>query len=339
MVRFPIFIACLMPLIIGTVHALPIPNMNNNLMDPTKPIPQNLNQYVEPTGFNNLYPMMNNKMRTAANPGIAPTQSHNPVAMYLRTTQHTGQRKVVPRGGQSGNVARAATTPAPVANMIITPSNSVVARSGTTSTQPPQSARRVVARSGTNTNVRESRAQPTTTNLSGNNVPALTTEAPTSARCLADYTSCMNGYCERKNLSYNRCYCSARLAQIDSEYRPALDELINKILTLRGTNIWTQQEMYDYWQEKIGQYTGDNSWANLDNALDINWADTESRVRGQQAFMTGHEYCVQHLRGCYYMSSNLRDAYRSEIARDCAVYEQSLQRLKSAAEDMVESLQ
>ena len=75
----------------------------------------------------------------------------------------------------------------------------------------------------------------------------------------------------------------------------------------------------------------------LDNALNINWAGMESRVRGQNAFATGHEYCVQHLRGCYYMAGNLRDAYRSEIARDCAEYEQSLMTLKSVAETVVES--
>jgi len=46
---------------------------------------------------------------------------------------------------------------------------------------------------------------------------------------------------------------------------------------------------------------------------------------------------VQHLRGCYYMAANMRDAYRSEIARDCAAYESSLQRLQRAIESLVES--
>lgn len=147
----------------------------------------------------------------------------------------------------------------------------------------------------------------------------------------------MNGYCERENTKYNRCYCSAKLAQIDSEYQPAIDKLIKEILTLQGTNHWTEEEMNEYWMETIGKYTGDNSWTNLENALDIDWADTESRVRGQQAFAIGHQYCVQHLRGCYYMAANLRDAYRSEIARDCATYESSLQKLKNAAESIVES--
>ena len=88
-----------------------------------------------------------------------------------------------------------------------------------------------------------------------------------------------------------------------------------------------------------GKYTGDNSWTNIDNLLDIDWSSMESRVRGQNAFMTGHEYCVQHLRGCFYMASNLRDAYRSMINTDCATYESSLQKLKNAAESVLGAYQ
>lgn len=106
---------------------------------------------------------------------------------------------------------------------------------------------------------------------------------------------------------------------------------------MRATNHWTDAEMNEYWMNTIGKYSGENTWVNLENALDIDWASTESRVRGQTAFVTGHEYCVQHLRGCSYMATNLRDAYRSEIARDCSTYEQSLQRLKTVAESIVES--
>ena len=87
----------------------------------------------------------------------------------------------------------------------------------------------------------------------------------------------------------------------------------------------------------MGNYTGENSWTNLDNALNIDWAGMESRVRGQNAFVTGHEYCIQHLRGCAYAASNIRDAYRSEIARDCNTYEQSLQRVQNAAESILEA--
>ena len=158
-----------------------------------------------------------------------------------------------------------------------------------------------------------------------------------STRCLADYTECMNRYCQREKTAYNRCYCSSKLAQIDAQYQPAIDSLIKQILSLRSNNAWTDAEMNQYWMDTIGKYTGDNSWVNLDNALNINWAGTESRVRGQQAFATGHDYCVQHLRGCAYMASNMRDAYRSEISRDCATYESGLAKIKNAAESIVES--
>ena len=164
-------------------------------------------------------------------------------------------------------------------------------------------------------------------------------EPISSARCMADYASCMDGYCKRANTEYNRCYCSAKLAQIDSKYQPEIDSLIKEILSLKTEKHWTDEEMNEYWMETVGKYTGDNSWENLDQALDIDWASMASSVRGQQAFATGHQYCVQHLRGCAYMQTNMRDAYRSEIARDCTAYESSLQKLKNAAESIVESYQ
>lgn len=147
----------------------------------------------------------------------------------------------------------------------------------------------------------------------------------------------MNGYCERENTDYNRCYCSSKLAQIDSQYKPAIDSLIKQILTIKNDKYLTDAELNEYWMNTVGKYTGENSWTNLEDALDINWANTESRVRGQQAFAMGHEYCVQYLKNCAYMQTNMRDAYRSEIARDCATYETSLQKLKNAAESIVES--
>ena len=139
----------------------------------------------------------------------------------------------------------------------------------------------------------------------------------------------------RPDTAYNRCYCSSKLAQIDYKYQTEIDALIKKILTIQNKNEWSVAEMNTYWMETIGKYTNDNSWQNLDNALNIDWASLESRVRGQTAFTTGHDYCIQHLRGCGYMISNLRDAYRSEIGRDCTKYEASLIQLKNAAESIV----
>ena len=290
-------------------------------------------QLTNTTGYNYnyMYPYLNNQMRTNLNPGITPSQNSNLIDTVVKTTPLSTSRRVVPR---TAKTARAATN------------TTTTARVGTTSAQP---SRRVVARRG---NLRGNETQTTTQNGSTNRgysttyanrattTPQTTTtstERISSTRCLSDYTECMNMYCMREDSAYNRCYCSARLSQIDSEYQPAIDNLIKQILTLQSTNNWTDSEMNEYWMDTIGKYSNENSWKNLDNALNINWADMESRVRGQNAFATGHEYCVQHLRGCYYMAGNLRDAYRSEIARDCDTYEKSLQKLKNAAESIVES--
>lgn len=154
---------------------------------------------------------------------------------------------------------------------------------------------------------------------------------------MADYTECMDNYCLRQDAEYNRCYCSSQLAQIDAKHKPKIDQLIKEILTLQSTNYWTDEEMHEYWEDTIVKYTGENSWHNLEDALDIDWASTASTVRGQQAFAMGHQYCVQHLQGCAYMQTNMRDAYRSEIARDCAAYETSLLQLENAAESIVEA--
>lgn len=288
-------------------------------------------QLTNTTGYNYnyMYPYMNNQMRTNLNPGITPSQNSNLIDTVVKTTPLSTSRRVVPRAAKTARVATNTAT---------------TARTGTTSAQ---SSRRVVARRGnlrgneTQTIIQNNstnRGIPTSyTNSTTTTPQTTTTERVSSTRCLSDYTECMNMYCQREDTKYNRCYCSAKLAQIDSEYQPAIDNLIKQILTLQSTNNWTEEEMNEYWMSTVGKYSNENSWTNLDNALNIDWSNMESRVRGQNAFATGHEYCVQHLRGCFYMAGNLRDAYRSEIARDCATYEQSLQKLKNAAESIVES--
>jgi len=284
--------------------------------------------------YNYMYPYLNNQMRTDLNPGVTPSQGSNPINVITRTEQLSAPRRVVPRTS-----ARSATASPAVAASSAAARN--VARAANVT---PGNTRRVVARSGTTTRAaapRSSRgdaSQTGQTAANAVNAAALnTTETLPSARCLADYIECMNGYCQRENTAYNRCYCSTKLARIDAEYQPAIDNLIKQILRMQSDNIWSQEEMNEYWMASIGKYTGENSWINLENALNINWAGTESRVRGQQSFAIGHEYCVQHLRGCSYMATNLRDAYRSEIARDCATYESGLAKIKNAAESIVEA--
>ena len=288
--------------------------------------PRATSQYIKPDTYNYMYPYMNNQMRTDLNPGVTVSQSTNPMDIVVKTkplNNATSSRRVVPRRN-SGNTARAATN--------------------TTVYSAPQTNRRVVARRAANTNtVATPRGATRYNGLAVNRNTASTTTTTknvitpvSSARCMADYTECMNGYCERADTAYNRCYCSAKLSQIDAKYQSAIDGLIKQILVAKNKSTWSDAEMNEYWMDTVGKYSNENSWENLDAALDIDWAGMESSVRGQNAFATGHQYCVQHLNNCYYMASNLRDAYRSEIARDCAAYEQSLQNLKSVAETVLE---
>lgn len=287
--------------------------------------------------YNYMYPYLNNQMRTDLNPGVTPNQGSNPINVITKTEQLSVPRRVVSRAAtRTTSGSTSATTAASSARAATTSA----ATSANTAT-----GRRVVARAETNTTqrmaARSARGDVSTTSQNASAAVAAaalnTTETLPSARCLADYTECMNGYCHREKTAYDRCYCSAKLAQIDAEYQPAIDNLIQQILRLQSSNTWSDAEMNEYWDETIGKYTGDNSWVKLENALNINWAGMESRVRGQQTFATGHDYCVQHLRGCGYMATNMRDAYRSEIARDCATYESGLAKIKNAAESIVES--
>ncbi len=301
--------------------------------------------YMNTNTYNNLYPYMNNTMRTKLNPGTTPSNSNAQINVLTRTkstnnNSSTSARSVVPRTTYSARIITNSTNN----NNSATSSRSATASSARTAMPTTSTNRKVVARSGTSTNTQNASARSNrgdASTLANRNATGVikyeSTESIPSSRCMADYIECMNGYCERENTKYNRCYCSTKLAQIDAKYQTEIDQLIKEILILKSTNNWTQEEMDEYWMEMIGKYTGENSWENLESALNIDWSSTESRVRGQQAFVTGHTYCVQHLKGCAYMANNLRDAYRSEIARDCTSYETSLQKVKSVAESLVES--
>ena len=69
--------------------------------------------------------------------------------------------------------------------------------------------------------------------------------------------------------------------------------MIQQIIKLQYGTSTTSDEIKEYWDKTVGIQTNDNPWVNIDNALNIEWADTQSRVRGQNAFNTGHQYCVQ----------------------------------------------
>ncbi len=282
-------------------------------------------RYVNPQSYAYMYPYLNNQMRTELNPGTTVSQTNNPVDVIVRTTPMSEPRRVVPRTQKTETTnARIAT------NNNQTNARRVVARA----TRAPQgsqntpAATRSAGRTESETSNRSTQTNDTTTNTNQNWV--------SSARCMADYINCMNMYCLHEGTKYNRCYCSSRLAQIDAEYQPQIENMVIQILKLRGNGQWSDEEMNEYWMDRVGNYVGENSWTRLDEALNIDWPSPDERARGAAAFMTGHEYCVQHLRACAYMAQNLRDAYRSQISRDCKAYENSLMQIRNVAASMIE---
>lgn len=300
------------------------------------------NQILNPTSsytYNYMYPYLNNQMRTALHPNNATSPSTSPINAVVRTEQLSTPRRVVART----NTSRAATTTGSgTGTMRRVVARPTASRNTTTGdVYRPTDTREYGANRDNTLTGENMRGQLTDTQRATSVKSAYPeTKIVSSARCLADYTECMDRYCVRENTKYNRCYCSAKLSQIDATYQPAIESLVNQIIAIKnGGTSWSDAEMNEYWMATIGKHTGDNSWQKLDDLLDIDWATMENRTRGQTAFATGHEYCVQHLQGCFYMASNLRDAYRSTINTDCANYESGLQKLKNAAESIVGAYQ
>ncbi len=277
--------------------------------------------------YNYMYPYLNNKMRTTLNPGDANAQSTSPINVVVKTEPmpDTTPRRVVSRSGRiQTNRQNSGTT---------NTSTMRAASRNLSAVQNPLATRRVSPRGAT---ARATRTQSGTNSGTINSSTANSTYV-SSSRCMADYTECMNAYCVRSDTEYNRCYCSSKLSQIESTYQPQIDSLVKQILRAKQTGDWTDTEMAEYWNSMIGQYVGENTWENLDNALDIDWPDADMRMQGQNAYLTGHQYCIQHLKNCAYAAPNMRDVYRSEIARDCATYEKSLDKLKTALETALET--
>lgn len=326
-------------------------------------ISANKSDYMTPATFNQMAPFMTSQMRERLAPAGVDTAPDNtsvwnrdvrtinvtPAADYVKDNHNAQGRQVVARAGTT-NAARSATASG------ATNASPNAARAATTGTQAgagaaraatPQSGQRagggqrseqnrqVVARATRGDNTIYSR------NAAVANAQNYSQVSVTSEQCLADYAACMDQYCERKNTKYNRCYCSPKLAQIDGQYQPAIDDILRRIVIIQngGPGDMTDEEIEEFWEETFGGGGWGNSMASLNEALgQINWADAESRVRGQNAFVTGHEYCMRNLSGCFYMAENLKGVYRSEIAKDCAVYERYMNQLKTIAESTLRQL-
>jgi hypothetical protein len=281
------------------------------------------NAMLSPYQYNMMEPYLNKTMRGKLKPKDSEYSISSNQAM-ARTMTNSARTPLSNYARPDAGAAKSA--------------RSVVARSASA---PAVSARRVVSR-GRAASIPSVREAGATVPAASANSHVQTTGDITMAQCLSGYSECMDNYCRRQNTKYDRCYCSAKLQQLDSEYKPAIDELVKKIAILRnGGEIadgMTQEEINEYWNEIFGA-TGSNSMENLDNALNIDWAGTESSVRGQNAFVAGDSYCKQHLTGCFYMAENMKSMYRTTIGQDCKKYETNLKKLKYAAEQAVNSLQ
>ena len=318
----------------------------------------NPTDYMTPTSFNMMEPFMNNTMRERLRP-TGTYRAPNPAASFARAGTGSGitpAASFVPAISGSGRAAnnqhqpQAQNTAQP--RRVIQRPNSggqaatTQARSAGLPTAAPNAAR--AAGPATGGGQRQTAPQrqvvPRATTSRGGPISAERTQStvynPTSSmsieQCLAGYADCMDGYCARPNTAYNRCYCSTRLAQIDGTYRPAINDALRQIVILQsggnpGAQI-TDAELETLWGETFAA-SGNNSMANLGATLSgINFSDFESRARGPNAFMAGHEYCMQHLPPCFYAAQNLLGIYRSTIAKDCAAYETQLRRTLTAAE-------
>lgn len=288
------------------------------------------NKFINKSLYDNVYPSTINETRQIPLIGSQNLEYGQNTTGSTTSKPIMNKRRVVKRTTN----ARAATSSG-ISNIS---NGSSAARSVVPRRNTPvggTSNARNIGRSSGNISARATSARAAVNRITTNS--SSSSSATTSQRCFADYKECMETYCQREDTAYNRCYCSAKLAQIDAKYQNKIDELIQKIIVLQYKTDTNSEDIAEYWDRTVGTYTNTNPWVSIDNALNINWADTESRVRGQNAFATGHSYCVANLRSCSYMATNLRDAYKSEIARDCETYEKGLQKIQTAAESVIES--
>jgi len=340
----------------------------------------NTNALMSPAQYNMIEPFLNRSLRDRLEPAGARRSplSSNQAAAHQVSGAHAlplsnfarpndvvvpTERRVVSRDTQRvmGNnmsaptAARAATRPvaqagqaraaAPVQARAATPNQAraaapTQARSGT-QVSATGGQRQVVQRARTASrfdgSASQQRENTGVMGIQGN--PAAGHLTP--EQCLANYVECMDNYCHRPNTRHDRCFCSARLQQLDNQFRPAIDELLKQISIAQTAGIndgMTEEEINEYWNEIFGA-TGRNSMANLTEALNISWIGTESSVRGQNAFVAGDTFCRNHLTGCFFMAENMRSMYRTMIGQDCRAYETYLQRMKSGAQQILRQLQ
>lgn len=261
--------------------------------------------FVSENNYKYMQPYMTPRISQALSPatsGVAPrrvsARSAAPVARSASTTtaaraaaptaQPVSGRKVSPRVrvSSSASSARAGTMPAGIAASVN--SARAAAASARAATTPLQ-----------NTGIRVNAARgATTTNYT-------TSNSPDVGECLAEYNKCMDGYCHRPDTQYDKCYCSVRMAKIDNEFQPKIEDAKRRLIAV---SIGGAEAVPD----------------DVDDGLDFDWVGSANQMQGQQAFVMGNSICATKLAGCTAFSGQLTNLYRSEMNKDCTRYENYL---------------
>ncbi|MDR1027180.1 MAG: hypothetical protein LBL46_02075, partial [Rickettsiales bacterium] len=266
----------------------------NGAVDPT--------QMLSVDQYNRMEPYLNNRMRNTLKPADAKYNMSSNQAMARAATPASGaalsgfaninagtrkynnaqnaraavnapnagarrvvKRPVVARAATAAKqTAARAAAPQPASTKARAAAINAPARGGAT----PASARRVVQRAraaapGANAARAAATAATASSQLSNQAIRKAAGER-TASQCLADYTSCMENYCHRPNMRYDRCYCSAKLSQLDAQYKPEIDRLTNQLAILKNgvglDEALSQEEANQSWDEIFGA-TGGNSMA------------------------------------------------------------------------------
>ncbi|MDR2685276.1 MAG: hypothetical protein LBB23_00695 [Rickettsiales bacterium] len=194
--------------------------------------------------------------------------------------------------------------------------NAGIQAGGLTST-----GRRITARGGHNTGAARSATVQTGGRLTPNagSVPLAQTTGASEvslSQCMADYKKCMDGYCSRPASKYDRCYCSAKLAQLDAKFQPQIEMAQKKLAVLSVSG-------------KV------DDWSATDAGNVFDWAGTEATIKGQEAYLAGNNVCSKRMYGCYYAASQLTNLYRSEMSKSCKAYENYLTAFLNSLEAQV----
>ncbi len=337
LILFIIFCAIFGP---GAVHAASAVDINQE-MSGASLTGRNVSAYANQQSLSSMTPYMTqamkNRLEINAARSASVTTANNIRAVQTGTMAKNsgnvatgGKRGVVARSGAS--MARAGTTS--MASSVTSTSPARVASSAS-------AGRGVVARSGTSTARAgtTSMARSTTNARSGTNTinqsTAIVTDDPnasavSSDRCIADYQKCMDGYCLTETSKYKRCFCSDRLIEIENGVQPSIDGLMEEIVASQIGDSASKDYM------SIQEMQADlASLGSLENSLKIDWAKASNQLKGQAAYDTANNYCLQHLQGCYYMQSTLKNVYRSEVNKACMTYEAGLKQIEANAKKIL----